>query len=210
MEEKKKPGRAWVELILIVAGSLFMAWTIQALVIKPYLIPSGSMLPTLQIGERILAEKITYRFRDPDVGDVIVFRPPVNVIGEEQNPPFSLPVCPVEPLPGQPCPENGTTKAKTTFIKRIVAGPGDTVRIENGIPIVNDQPVGLDWTTKECQGINCDYPRDITVPEGHYYVLGDNRGKSEDSRFWGPVPREWILGRAAATYWPPSEIGLVK
>lgn len=209
-DSKKKSGRALAEMVLIVLLSLLFAWTVQALLVKPYLIPSGSMLPTLKIGERILAEKITYRFRDPKVGDVVVFHPPINVVGPEQDPPSSLPLCPGRAAPGQPCPEGGTEKAKTTFIKRIVAGPGDLVQIEDGIPIVNGQPVEGDWQTNPCQGKVCNYPRAIRIPEDHYYVLGDNRGKSEDSRFWGPLPRDWITGRAAVTYWPPSEIGLVK
>lgn len=209
-KQEKRPVRAFAELILVIGLSLLFAWFIQAFLIKPYLIPSGSMLPNLLVGERILAERVTYRFSDPAVGDVIVFHPPVNVVGEEQSPPFSLPTCPSEALPGQSCPRGGTEPAETTFIKRIVAGPGDRVSLENGIPIVNGEPVGLDWNLNPCTGMDCDYPRPITVPEDHYFVLGDNRGKSEDSRFWGTVPRDWILGQAVASYWPLKEIGPIK
>ena len=63
--------------------------------------------------------------------------------------------------------------------------------------------------TEPCQGEGCTFPQEITIPADHYFMMGDNRGSSDDSRFWGPVPRDWIIGGAFATYWPPKRIGLL-
>jgi signal peptidase I len=211
-EQPKRPSglRSLIELVVIVAAAMFMAWLIQAVLIKPYMIPSGSMLPTLQIGERILAERVTYHFSEPEIGQIVVFHPPINVAREEQDPPYSLPLCSVEPKRGQACAAPGREPAKITYIKRIIAGPGDTVWFDNGIPYVNDQAIIGDWETEPCSGDYCDLPTPVRVPEGHYYVLGDNRGGSEDSRYWGPLPEEWIVGQAVWTYWPISDFGPIK
>jgi signal peptidase I len=99
--------------------------------------------------------------------------------------------------------------AETNFIKRVVAGPGDTLSIENGTPIVNGEALEEDYT-RPCRGLGgCDFKTEITIPEDHYFMMGDNRGASDDSRYWGPVPREWIIGEAFSTYWPPDRIGLL-
>ncbi len=94
------------------------------------------------------------------------------------------------------------------FIKRVVAGPGDELTIINGIPIVNGKKVEGDWDIVPCgRAADCDYPTPITIPDDSYFMMGDNRPGSDDSRFWGPVPRDWIIGHAVATYWPPNRIG---
>ena len=100
-------------------------------------------------------------------------------------------------------------KADTNFIKRVVGLPGDRLKILNGIPIVNGEPVTGDWEIRPCRGVGgCDFPNEITIPPDHYFMMGDNRGASDDSRYWGPVPRDWLIGTAFATYWPPDRIGL--
>ena len=109
------------------------------------------------------------------------------------------------PAARQVCPAPGSVAADTTFIKRVVAGPGDRLKIIDGTPIVNGRPVDGGWETNPCR--SCDYPTAVTVPEGDYFVMGDNRPDSDDSRFWGPVPRDWIIGRAVFTYWPPDRVG---
>jgi signal peptidase I len=114
-----------------------------------------------------------------------------------------------ERAPGQPCPEPTADEADTNFIKRVVALPGDHLKILNGIPIVNGKPVEGDWEIRPCRGLGgCDFPKEITIPPDHYFMMGDNRGASDDSRYWGPVPRDWLIGTAFATYWPPDRIGL--
>jgi signal peptidase I len=192
---------------VIVALAIGLALGIQAFLVKPYQIPSPSMEPTLDVGQRVLVNRLSYRLGgDPDIGDIVVFHPPEGAVsaGGQQ--------CGVErpdrPA-GQACPMPTPEEADTNFIKRVVALPGDTLEIRNGIPIVNGDPVTGDWEIRPCRGIGgCDFPKPITIPPDHYFMMGDNRGASDDSRYWGPVPRDWLIGTAFATYWPPDRIGL--
>ncbi len=110
--------------------------------------------------------------------------------------------------PGPPCAEPTPEQADVNFIKRIVAGPGDTLRIEDGQPVVNGVKASEDFIRACRPGGECNLPTEITIPADHYFMMGDNRGESDDSRFWGPVPRDWIIGKAFATYWPPKKIGI--
>ncbi len=191
-----------LELVLIVAVALGLALGIQAFLVKPYRIPSESMVPTLEIGQRVLVNRIGMRFSDPSVGDVVVFHPPAGA--EQDN------TCGSGPPPeGQVCDAPTAEKAEVNFIKRVVAGPGDKIAIRDGQVILNGKPQEESYT-EPCTGSDsCDYPRTVTVPADHYFMMGDNRGASDDSRFWGPVPRDWIIGEAFATYWPPKRIGLL-
>jgi signal peptidase I len=95
------------------------------------------------------------------------------------------------------------------FIKRVVAGPGDRIAIEGGHVVLNGKRQQEDFITPCEDGADCDFPTPITVPPDHWFMMGDNRGESDDSRYWGPVPKEWIIGGAFATYWPPRRIGLL-
>jgi signal peptidase I len=164
---KKKTSSSLLELVLIVATALALALGIQAFLVKPYRIPSESMVPTLDVGQRVLVNRIGTRFADPKARS-------------DQN-----------------------------FIKRVVAGPRDRLRILDGHVILNGRQQ-KDGFTRPCGGgTGCSFPREITIPKGHYFMMGDNRGSSDDSRFWGPVPKKWIIGSAFATYWPPGRIGLL-
>jgi signal peptidase I len=189
-----------VEVVVIVALAIGLALGIQAFLVKPYQIPSESMEPTLDVGQRVLVNRVFTRLGDdPDAGDVVVFHPPAGANSNQ---------CGAEQHKGEACalptPEEGTTN----FIKRVVAVPGDTLSIKDGIPIVNGEPFSGDWEIKPCRGVGgCDFPTTITIPPDHYFMMGDNRGASDDSRFWGPVPRDWIVGQAFFTYWPPDRIG---
>ncbi|MBK5233823.1 MAG: signal peptidase I, partial [Thermoleophilia bacterium] len=175
--------------------ALGLALLIQAFLIKPYQIPSGSMEPTLDIGQRVLVNRFVYHFTDPKPGDVVVFHPPAGVgTGQE---------CGVPKVEGQPCAEATPEEADDTFIKRIVAGPGDTLSVKGGLPVVNgvvQQPDGFEIQPCGAAGQDCDLPKEITIPEGHFFMMGDNRGQSDDSRFWGPLPEEWLIGKAFGTY----------
>jgi signal peptidase I len=188
----------WVVLIVVVVGLVF---GLQAWIVKPYRIPSGSMEPTLEIGQRVLVNRFVYHFTDPSIGDIVVFHPPV---GAEEGPECGAP----HPAQ-QACDKSRPEESGETFIKRIVAGPGDTLSVLDGHPVVNGVEKTDEPYIRPCGGgFDCNLPMPITVPPGDYFMMGDNRGGSDDSRFWGPVPRGWIIGEAFATYWPPDRIGL--
>jgi signal peptidase I len=190
-----------LELVLIVAVALGLALGIQAFLVKPYKIPSGSMKPTLTEKQRVLVNRIGARFGDPEIGSVVVFHPPR---GAEANQCGSGP-----PPPDQACGEPTARRADVNFIKRVVAGPGDRLAVRDGHVVLNGR-LQKEPFTLPCEGGEaCDLSQEITVPADHYFMMGDNRGSSDDSRFWGPVPREWIIGEAFATYWPPKRIGLL-
>jgi signal peptidase I len=200
-ESSRGRGNSFVETILIVAVALGLALGIQAFLIKPYRIPSESMVPTLTIGQRVLVNRIGNNFGDPAIGDVTVFHPPAGAENGKE--------CGAERQPDQPCPRPTREKADVNFIKRIVAGPGDKLRIEDGHVVRNGKRQAEPFAEPCGGGEGCDMPTQITIPKDHYFMMGDNRGASDDSRFWGPVPRDWIIGNAFATYWPPKRIGLL-
>jgi signal peptidase I len=202
-KSKSDSGRgSFVELVTIIVVAVGLALLIQAFLIKPYRIPSASMEPTLDIGQRVLVNRLGNRFGDPSVGDVIVFHPPA---GAESG---SGEQCGGQPPEGQVCIKQTPAEAETTFVKRVVAGPGDRIRVQAGHVIRNGKRLKEPWA-QPCEGSGCDFPREVRVPAGHWFMMGDNRGDSDDSRFWGPVPRDWIIGKAFATYWPPKRIGLL-
>jgi signal peptidase I len=202
VKRPKSASGSLLELILIVAVALGLALGIQAFLVKPYRIPSESMVPTLEVGQRVLVNRIGERFGDPSVGDVVVFHPPAGA--EQDN------TCGSGPPPeGQVCDQPTAEKADVNFIKRVVAGPGDRIAIEDGHVIRNGKRQEESFIRECGGGSDCDFPREVTVPADHYFMMGDNRGASDDSRFWGPVPRDWIIGGAFATYWPPDRLGLL-
>jgi signal peptidase I len=202
--KRSKPdsGRgSLTELVLIVVVAVGLALLIQAFLVKPYRIPSASMEPTLAIGQRVLVNRLGHRFGDPQVGDIEVFHPPA---GAEQP---GGQQCGAQPPDGQVCMKETPAEAQTTFIKRVVAGPGDRIHVLGGHVFRNGKRVDEPYV-RACTGGGCDFPRDVTVPAGHWFMMGDNRGDSDDSRYWGPVPRDWLIGEAFATYWPPKRIGI--
>jgi signal peptidase I len=256
-----------------VAVALGLALGIQAFLVKPYRIPSESMVPTLKVGQRVLVNRIGNDFNDPHIGEILVFHPPAS---QAQNGESTAAVCgdyehalregyraiagvpkpgaaaglqdpsylaqldqavrthlratdiddtiiarvaaavkksPLSAPPAQsqaaPCSFPDKDRATDNFIKRVVAGPGDTLSIVDGHAIVNGKRQADPFIRPCTPGEPCDYPRTITIPPGHWFMMGDNRGESEDSRFWGPIPKKWIIGGAFATYWPISRIGLL-
>ena len=199
-KEPKSAAGQLVELVTIVVVALGLALVIQAFLVKPYKIPSQSMVPTLEIGQRVLVNRLGERFTDPKVGDVVVFNPPAGSKRIEQ--------CGETPENGAPCNQPTRDRSDENFIKRVVAGPGDRLEIDDGHVILNGKRATESFA-QACVGGTCDFPTEITVPAGHYFMMGDNRGASQDSRFWGPVPDKWIIGGAFATYWPPGRIGLL-
>jgi signal peptidase I len=192
-----------VELVLIILVAVGLAFGIQAWVVKPYRIPSGSMEPTLAIGQRVLVNRIGMHFGKPHVGEIAVFHPPQGAEQEECGSGTRI-------TPGAaPCAQPVPKEDSVNFIKRIVAGPGDTIKVVEGHVYRNGKREA-DSYIRPCPGVaECNFPVAIKVPAGHWFMMGDNRGESDDSRFWGPVPTGWIIGGAFATYWPPDRIGIL-
>jgi signal peptidase I len=209
VKRSKSLTRSVVELVVIVAVALGLALGIEALIIKPYRIPSGSMEPTLIEGQRVLVNRIAMDFSEPHVGGIYVFHPPEGAKQEECGPTPH-----VVKLGGAACSQSLPRKSSENFIKRAVAGPGDQLYVTGGH--VWRKAAGSskfvaekDSYIKACgSSPECNFPTPIEIPPGHWFMMGDNRGNSDDSRFWGPVPTSWIIGQAIATYWPPDRIGI--
>ena len=196
-----------VELIAVIAAAVGIALLVQEFLVKPYRIPSGSMIPTLSIGQRVLVDRFSERFGPPAIGEVVVFHPPkgadVSECGDPGQGPFYA-----GPQSRFSCSKPTAGESDQTFIKRVVAGPGDTIAVRSGYAIVNGE-VRKEPYIRACgAAAACDL-LPIRIPAGHYFMMGDNRGESDDSRFWGPVPEGSIIGQAFATYWPPSRVGLL-
>jgi signal peptidase I len=201
-KKSKSTTNSLIELVVIIAVAVGLAFLIQAFIVKPYKIPSGSMEPTLAVGQRILVNRIGMDFSEPKVGEIMVFHPPE---GAEHG------IC--GPIPhevtsgGAACDSPVKKESSVTFIKRVVAGPGDTIYIKEGHVYRNGKRE-KDSYIRECGASpECNFPTPIKIPAGHWFMMGDNRGNSEDSRFWGPIPSSWMIGEAFATYWPPDKIG---
>lgn len=182
--------REFVQLLVV---ALILAFVIKSLLLQAFFIPSESMLETLQVSDRVLVEKVSYRFRDPERGEIIVFRRP----GLEQEG-FSLVTTARSFLEGI-----GLSKpdADRDLIKRVVGLPGETVEVIEGVVHVNGMPLAEPYAGPEPR----DFPPQV-VPDGEYYMLGDNRGNSLDSRFTlGTIPKDNIIGRAFVILWPPGD-----
>jgi signal peptidase I len=194
--------RGMVEIALTVAVAIAVALLVQAFLVKPYKIPSTSMWPTLHIGQRILVNRLD---TDPSLGDVVVFHPPAGALldgnGRCGNRHQGL-------GKQQACDRDFGGESSETYVKRVVGLPGDHLYIWNG-HVYRDGREERGSYLQPCNtGSNwCDFPHRIVVPQGEYYMMGDNRAVSDDSRFWGPVPQRAIVGVAFFTYWPPDRIG---
>jgi signal peptidase I len=203
---KTKSVRSTVELILIVAAALFFALTLQALAVKPYRIPSGSMEPTLKIGQRIIVDRFSHNVGgDPHLGDVTVFYPPRGADDSECGHRGEGPFYSGGPQTRHACSQPTPKHSDSTFVKRVVGLPGDRIAVVDGHVVRNGKRTEEPFASS-CSGAECNLNA-MTVPNGMYFLMGDNRGNSDDSRFWGPVPRDWIIGKAVVSYWPPGSIG---
>jgi signal peptidase I len=176
-----------LEWVAVVVGALVVALIVKTFLFQAFYIPSASMEPTLEKGDRVLVNKISYDLHDVNRGDVIVFE-----LDEEDVGPDGI----------------------KDLIKRVVGLPGDVIESRDGVVYVNDRSLAEPYLA---EGTITGDPADSrnpaierqTVPEGHVFVLGDNRSNSADSRYpyRGPIPIDSIVGRAFVLVWPPGDVG---
>jgi len=169
------------ENIKVLAIALSLSLLVRILIAEPRYIPSDSMMPTLEVGDRLVIEKVSYNFHPPATGDIIVFEPP------------------------QQLQRYGYAKNQA-FIKRVIGLPGDIIRIEDGKVYINDQPLPENYIAEPPEYALL---TSVKVPEGQYFVMGDNRNNSNDSHIWGFLPRKNIIGRAIFRFWPYQRLGSV-
>ncbi|WP_017660466.1 signal peptidase I [Baaleninema simplex] len=167
----------WTEALKTFGISAVLALGIRTFVAEARYIPSGSMLPTLQINDRLIVDKIGYHFRDIQRGDIVVFNPT----------------------------ETLKHKFKDAFIKRVIGLPGEKIEVRNGIVYIDDEPLEENYIAAAPDYVY----GPVYVPADQYLVLGDNRNNSYDSHYWGFVPRDLIIGRAVARFWPPHRLGQI-
>ena len=179
-ENKTKLWRDLKENGTTVLIALTLAFIIRIFIAEPRYIPSESMFPTLETGDRLVVEKVAYKFHAPDRGDIVVFAPPTNleILGYEKN---------------------------QAFIKRAIAIEGETVAVKDGIVYINDRPLAEDYIAAPPK-----YDLvSVTVPKGQLFVMGDNRNNSNDSHIWGFLPIENVIGHAVFRFWPLERVGTV-
>lgn len=180
--DRQSPGalRTFLGLLVMVAFVLGLSWLLRTFLLQAYEIPSGSMEETIMTGDMVFAEKVSYRFRDPEPGDIVTFQDPE--------------------IPGR------------ILIKRCIAVGGQTVDIndEDGLVYVDGEPLAEPYTDgKPSYRLASDVTYPYTVPEGHVWVMGDNRTNSQDSRFFGSIPISSVTGRGALVYWPLNDFKLL-
>jgi signal peptidase I len=174
----RRRGRFLVETLVIVVVALLVAVLLRTFVIQTFYVPSGSMEPTIQIGDRILVDKLSYHFHSVHRGDIIVFKTP-----------------PAENCGGPAVPD---------LVKRVIGLPGNRISSRGNTVYINGKPLAEPWLpANEPLGKPI---TPMTVPKNEYYVMGDNRPNSCDSRYWGPVARSLIVGKVVAIFWPPSRL----
>ena len=205
-KKKKSFGR---ELLTIVVAAAVLTLLVKAFLVQVYRIPSASMENTLQIGDRVLVNKVVYHFRDIARGDVIVFSGQ-DSWGPDAPPPPSNPVVRVfdDVLSGL-----GLHSDQTYYIKRVIGLPGDRVKCCDAQGRVTVNGVALNEGQYVYPG---EQPSSVkfnnVVPVGHLWVMGDHRGDSEDSRYHpddpggGSIPESQVVGRAFLIIWPPSQL----
>lgn len=172
MAKQKSVIWEWVETIAI---AVILALVIRTFLIQPFYIPSGSMEPTLAIGDKIIVNKLSSFFKDPERGEVIVFKYPVDTSQD--------------------------------FVKRVIALPGETIHIKDSKVYINGELLEEEYLP---EGLTYGDFEPVTVPENAYFMLGDNRDNSQDSRVWGPVPRNLIIGEAIVVFWPIERISVIR
>lgn len=188
-KRSKSPWRESVEAVILAVGICLVT---RAAVAEPRYIPSESMLPTLQVWDRLVVEKISGRLSLPARGDIVVFYPPFAKSSHSG-------------LMGKTLDSIGLS-GRDAYIKRVIGLPGETIAVRNGVVYINERPLDAEPYVEEPAYYEM---AAVTIPAGHVFVLGDNRNHSYDSHSWGPLPIGQIVGRAALRFWPPERIGVL-
>jgi signal peptidase I len=184
-EREPSAVRALLEWLVVIVGAVVLALVIKTFLFQAFYIPSESMVPTLEIGDRVLVNKLSYRLHDINRGDIVVFeRPPADQSGQE-----------IEDL-----------------IKRVIGLPGDRLVIRDGQIYLNGQLLSEPYLPSGTRTENgpyekCTEDRPCVIPEGTIWVMGDNRGSSRDSRWFGPIRQDAVVGRAFFRIWPFGRFG---
>lgn len=181
----KHLGEFFLDIVETVVIALSIFLVIYLFFMQPHQVNGVSMVPNFENGEYLLTDKVTYRLRNPQRGEVIVFHAP----------------------PAAQCPE-GTG---CDFIKRVIGVPGDTIRVADNQIYVNGTPLDEPYIPADFQTMPGAFTqgRDITLSEDEYFAVGDNRPHSSDSRAWGPISKDDIVGKAFFRYWPANHAGLL-
>jgi signal peptidase I len=176
--ERKEQARvrSVVEWVAVIVGALVIALVIKTFLFQAFYIPSESMLPTLEKGDRVLVNKLSYDLHDVNRGDIVVFERP----------------------PDQP-----ETEIKD-LIKRVIGLPGDVIEARDGTVYIDDRPLDEPYLGDDVITENLSRQ---TIPEDHVFVMGDNRGASQDSRVFGAIQEDLIVGRAFVRIWPVTHLG---
>jgi signal peptidase I len=184
-------GNRWlIEMAVVVVAAVVIAVILRTFVVATYSIPSGSMEPTLQVGDRILVNKLSYHLHPVHRGDIVVF--------------------------ARPAAENCGGTPVSDLVKRVVGLPGDTISLSGGYVYIDGKKLDESWLPSSEQGItqqgpagnNSNLARPYKVPTNDYFVMGDNRQDSCDSRYWGPISRSLIVGKVELRVWPLTSLHL--
>ena len=190
--QEKEPSARWIfELVGVVVVAILVAVLLRTFVVATYSIPSGSMEPTLQIGDRIVVDKLSYHLHGVDRADIVVFSTP-----------------PTENCAGPPV---------SDLVKRVIGLPGETISLNDGNVYINGRllpepflPPNLRHDTYPGPpGTAYSLSHAYRIPAGEVYVMGDNRPESCDSRYWGPIHESTIVGKVDMRIWPWSRIGFL-
>lgn len=175
MFNKEKKKSTIFELIESVLIAVVLALVIRFFLFEPFYIPSGSMEPTLQVEDKIIVNKIVYRFGEPERGDIIVFKYPLD--------------------------------PSRDYIKRVIGLPGETLEIKESTVYIDGQAITENYLPSDTKFMDFG---PVSIPEDSYFMMGDNRNNSQDSRVWGTLPEDHIVGKAFLIFWPANRIGLLK
>ena len=181
-EKARSRVRTTIEWLLVIGGALLVALLVRTFFIQAFWIPSDSMEPTLHKGDRVLVNKLSYKLHDVHRGDVIVFKRPE--AAKSANPDDDI----------------------EDLIKRVIGLPGDTIETVDGVIYINDEPLPEPYLPDGTRSDSPPVERQV-VPDGHLFMMGDNRGNSQDSRYFGPIDEDLIVGRAFVRIYPLGDIG---